>query len=408
MIILPTGTDQKLKKFPAITFSLIVVNTAVYFMTSAGGGDHLHQVFELWAWKSDLSNPAGIVTSMFLHSSFFHLLGNMIFLWTFGALLESSVGRVRYIAYYLAGGMASTALFTIVDGIYRPWLLGVPLVGASGAVSAVMGTFMVRCYFARVKMAVGFSLLYWLPRRIKVNALLVVGLYLAMNLYNGVAALDYYFIPVAYWSHIGGFAFGIGASLASGHVRPARIDKLRLRTSVLLQSRVALRETREGLEKIVEAAPKDGWPLWDLARIETKYRLTEKGERLYYKAFEAFRAEGAMDEAVSVFVEHQTLFKKSLPAGVQFRMARELDRRGEHEQAARALERLLERGGKSAIDPKARERALIMLGRLFADKLECKEAARELFARFLREYPESPARETVETRLAMLEGRAAA
>jgi membrane associated rhomboid family serine protease len=341
---------------------------------------------------------------MFMHASFWHLFGNMIFLWAFGALLETVVGRARYIAYYFMGGLSATFLFTGVESVFHPHMTGVPLIGASGAISAVMGVFMVRCYFTKVKTAIGFFPLFFIPRRFKINALAIVGFYLALNVYYGFKSLDHVFSVVAYWAHLGGFIFGIAASLLSGHLNMAHVDKYRKRSGEWIEKGIGLGQARSDLEAILETRPNDGWALFDLARIEIKCGNREKGEKRYQQAISAFISHKEMDEAMTAFSEYFKTWHKVLAPTLQMRICRELIRRGEYNLAARSLEAMIRKENASpspAAEP-VLERAYITLGRLLADRLGCPGPARAGFMEFIERFPKSTSREMALQKLRLL------
>jgi membrane associated rhomboid family serine protease len=340
---------------------------------------------------------------MFMHVSFWHLFGNMIFLWAFGALLETVVGRARYIAYYLLGGLSAIFLYTLVEMVFHPYMTDVPLIGASGAISAVMGVFMVRCYFTRVKTAIGFFPLF-LPKRFKINALAIVGFYLALNVYYGFKSLGHFFSTVAYWGHLGGFIFGIAASLLSGHLKMAHVDKYRKRSGKWIEKGIGLGQARSDLEALLRNRPNDGWALFDLARIEIKCGNREKGEKRYQQAIAAFIIHKEMDEAMTVFSEYFKTWHKVLAPSMQMRICRELVKRGECNLAARSLEALIQQE-KASPSPAAEpviERAYVTLGRLLADRLDSPGPARAVFAEFIERFPKSASREMALQKLRLL------
>src|SRR3712207_1872886 len=140
---------------------------------------------------------------MFMHGSLLHLGGNMLFLWIFGNNVEDAMGPVRFVAFYLAGGVAAIVLQTVVD-----LDAAVPTLGASGAVSAVLGAYLLLHPRARIITLI-FIILFFTV--VELPALLVIGLWFAQQLVFGW--LDYASAGegggVAYFAHIGGFLFGL-------------------------------------------------------------------------------------------------------------------------------------------------------------------------------------------------------
>jgi rhomboid family protein len=156
--------------------------------------------------KRDPSSPATwitILTSMFMHGSLLHLGGNMLFLWIFGNNIEDSMGRPRFVAFYLLGGLAALAGQTLIDPSSTA-----PTVGASGAIAAVLGGYALLYPRARV-ITVVFIIIFFTI--LELPALIVLGLWFLMQVFYGTAQVAQ---PVggggvAYFAHIGGFIFGL-------------------------------------------------------------------------------------------------------------------------------------------------------------------------------------------------------
>jgi membrane associated rhomboid family serine protease len=145
-----------------------------------------------------------LVTSMFMHGGLLHLAGNMLFLWVFGNNIEDSMGRPRFVAFYLLGGLAALAAQTLIDPN-----AAVPTVGASGAIAAVLGGYAVLYPKARVITLVFIIIFFTI---IELPALLILGLWFLIQVFYGASELGQ---PVggsggvAYFAHIGGFVFGL-------------------------------------------------------------------------------------------------------------------------------------------------------------------------------------------------------
>ncbi|MBA3346989.1 MAG: rhomboid family intramembrane serine protease [Actinobacteria bacterium] len=209
--MLPLRDNVPTRRRPVVTYGLILANVLVWVLYQLpdlqGSVDELAyhpcevvgecaQVGQGWLLTS--------VTSMFMHGGWEHLLGNMLFLWIFGNNIEDALGRLRYLAFYLGGGFAATALQTVVTLQTGSALdATIPNVGASGAVSAVLGAYLVLLPRARV-----LTLIFFILR--EVPAILFLGLWFAFQLYSGSASLEH---PeagggVAFFAHVGGFVFG--------------------------------------------------------------------------------------------------------------------------------------------------------------------------------------------------------
>ena len=245
LVPLPIGTDRRRRSLPWVTWTLIVLNTAVYLGTvfysrhfspdglSLGhdlvNGPSDPDLFTSWGFLPSAPRLPTLFLSLFLHVNLGHLFWNMAFLWLFGSHVEDALGPLSFLALYLGGGLAAGILHTAIK-----WLipaqhntLGEPLIGASGAISAIVAPFAVRYHRAQIR-------LLWLPgllarsdwARLEVPALAGLALWLLQNVVGAVMSLKPGKGGVAYWAHLGGFAFGLVASELSGLLREGRQDYL--------------------------------------------------------------------------------------------------------------------------------------------------------------------------------------
>jgi len=210
--LLPLKDNVPTRRFPIVTVTLIAVNVAVWTFYEL---PHLNQsVDELGFHPCEVTNSCPVVgedweltavTSMFMHGSWVHLLGNMLFLWIFGNNVEDSMGRVRFIVFYFFAGFAATALQATVTLSTGPEAgTRIPFIGASGAISGVLGAYFVLLPRAKVLTLVFF----FLPWRLPAWVFLVI--WFAFQLTSSSAALQH---PeagggVAFFAHVGGFLFG--------------------------------------------------------------------------------------------------------------------------------------------------------------------------------------------------------
>jgi membrane associated rhomboid family serine protease len=154
----------------------------------------------------DKSWAASVFVAMFLHAGWLHIGGNMLFLWVFGNNVEDRLGRLGYLLFYLLGGVAAFALQLAISPAST-----IPTLGASGAIAAVLGAYLVAFPRARVLTLVFFFLITF----VELPAYLVLGLWFVIQLFSGVGSLGTDVNGgVAYWAHVGGFAFGLLVGLA--------------------------------------------------------------------------------------------------------------------------------------------------------------------------------------------------
>ena len=221
--MIPLRDRNPTRRTPLVTFALIGACFAAFAIelsvTATGGDGALETFFQRWgAVPADVSaalaggNVAsqaalGVLTSMFLHGGWLHLLGNMLFLWIFGNNVEDRLGSMVFLAFYVAGGIAAALTQVAIDPKSN-----VPLVGASGAIAAALGAYIVLFPGARILSLVFLGFFYQL---LEVPAIIVLGFWFALQLLNGVAAFDAETAQggVAFFAHIGGFVFGLVVGL---------------------------------------------------------------------------------------------------------------------------------------------------------------------------------------------------
>jgi membrane associated rhomboid family serine protease len=142
-----------------------------------------------------------ILTAMFMHAGWMHILGNMLFFWVFGPEIEDVMGPIRYLTFYLLGGLAATAAQILIDPTST-----IPNLGASGAIAGVMGAFLITYPRDRIRTILFFG---WFARITFIPAIILVGFWFLTQLFSEVGALaQVQSGGVAYMAHIGGFIFG--------------------------------------------------------------------------------------------------------------------------------------------------------------------------------------------------------
>ncbi len=188
-------------RVPIATVLIIGLNALVFMMELTGGDNFILRWSLVPADILAGKHLETILTSMFLHEGWEHISGNMVFLWAFGPEIEDVMGAGRYLAFYLLGGLAATFAQVIVDPAST-----IPNLGASGAIAAVMGAFLVTYPRDQIRTVV---LMGWFVRVTFVPAVVLVGMWIVTQLFSEVGALMTIDTSgVAYMAHIGGFVFG--------------------------------------------------------------------------------------------------------------------------------------------------------------------------------------------------------
>ncbi len=192
--------DSQRRTTPVVTFALIGLNV-LFFLVELSGGDPF---IEHWAFvpvrfsQDPVGAAATIFTAMFMHGSWFHLIGNMVFLWIFGDNVEDRFGHANFLIFYLLAGIAATfAQYSVSPE--SP----VPNVGASGAIAGVLGAYILMFPQSRVNVLVGGQI-------VAMPAVIVLGAWIVLQLISGVGTIgDADVGGVAYMAHIGGFIAGL-------------------------------------------------------------------------------------------------------------------------------------------------------------------------------------------------------
>jgi len=211
----PLWDDQPTKKFPLITVAIIVLNTIVYLYEASLGEKFTQFIYAMGLIPFEITHHIDLLptspsiiyltifTSMFMHGSIIHLLGNMLFLWIFGNNVEEYLGRVNFIIFYLICGIS--AAFTQI--FFNPNST-MPMVGASGAIAGVLGAYLLLYPRARVTTVIIFG---FFIRLIKIPAVVVLSFWIIYQFLYGISSLAVKTgeSGVAWFAHIGGFIGGI-------------------------------------------------------------------------------------------------------------------------------------------------------------------------------------------------------
>jgi len=253
--VFPYRDENETVRTPVVTFVIIGLNIAAWLLVQGAGATHVAPSGDVTGLASSVCNlglipgeltlraapgtgfPMGggvvcetdpgrqlshVVTSMFLHGSWMHLLGNMWFMWIFGNNVEDSMGRPRFVAFYLLSGIGAAAAQVFI----RPASI-LPMVGASGAISGVMGAYVV--LYPRVKVYTLVPIGFFLTT-IALPAWVMLGYWMVLNVLGGLPSLGGGAEGggVAFWAHIGGFA--VGVALIKLFARPEYIAEHKART----------------------------------------------------------------------------------------------------------------------------------------------------------------------------------
>ena len=205
-MFVPVGDENPRDRFPIVTLGLIALNTFLFFLWCTPEENLVQNIstHALVPGQADWSNPtwwSDVFTSMFMHGGLLHLAGNMIFLWIFGDNVEDKLGRIAFLLFYLACGVAADALYVAMSPSSD-----VPTLGASGAVSGVLGAYVIFFPMHRVR------LLLWviIPIAVyRIPAFFWIGFWFLQQVLLAQLGVE----GVAWYAHVGGFIAGFAVAI---------------------------------------------------------------------------------------------------------------------------------------------------------------------------------------------------
>ena len=207
----PYKDENPTRTIPFVTVSLIIINVTVFLIHISKSSEFNRILYYYGATPTyllslDSTQPVypliTLFTSMFMHGGLLHIASNMLYLWIFGNNIEDRIGHIRFTIFYMAGGIAAAYAHSISD----PSSL-IPMIGASGAVSGVLGAYLLLFPYVKVHMLL---FLGFFVQVIRLPAFIVIGFWVVIQFINGVLSKgDMDNGGVAWFAHIGGFLFGV-------------------------------------------------------------------------------------------------------------------------------------------------------------------------------------------------------
>ena len=210
----PLKDDISTEKFPFVTIALIVVNALIFFYEISLGEDFQYFIVKLGAIPYEITHQIEVtpeaafpvnmtlLTAMFLHGGWFHIIGNMLYLWIFGNNVEDTLGHFKFIIFYLVSGIVAS----LVHIVSTPDST-IPTVGASGAIAGVLGAYLLKFPHARILTLI---FLGFFVRIVRIPAVYVLGFWFILQVLYGLSSIGSNTGGVAWFAHIGGFVAGMG------------------------------------------------------------------------------------------------------------------------------------------------------------------------------------------------------
>jgi membrane associated rhomboid family serine protease len=386
--MIPVGTNLSRKNFPWATIGLLLANWAIFI---ALNGNYFYLEFFIRRYFFSIPGeqyPWQLITALFFHANFWHLFGNSIYLWVFGIFVEDKLGWKAYLFLYFLTGIAAGLVHGIMVGLFMREKIFVPSLGASGAISGIMGIYLYRCYYSKIKLLVSI----FLPIRIQIPAVIILGIWFLQDFMGGIDSIRGIYRNVGFWAHVGGFLSGFGACKYLHYEIQARKEKLEFVAETTLNRYVGYGEGIKAAEKLLETEPDNPELHLNLARAKTRFSASVEGRDHYEKAIKQF-LERNTEKAVEAFIEYWRKYITVLPAKYQVRLSLLLNKNLDTDLSAHTLQALID--SDQPLD-RHMEEAYLSLGKIYREQLKRDDLAQYIYEKFLNKFPKSEHREFVE------------
>ena len=403
LFFLPIGLDRVYRRLPIATLFLCALNIVVFL--SLAGWPFLRVSDEVTLELALIANTptfSTMMSAMFLNPDIAHLLVNVVFLCAFGPIIEEEVGSVLFFMLYIVGGLAGEVAQIGAIQHLVPSNEMKAIIGASGAVSCLMGIFAVRYSYARVKVMYAYWIVVFARAGITtISAGLGIGIWLGLQIVLG--AIDVFFrhtMGVGHFAHLGAFVLGLGIAATAGMARQARHDQVRekivadIKEGPLGEAHIA--------ELSVMASPNDYHRQLAAGHTWAKLEDREKACEHYTRALTLGIAAGDRDAAVEAYDAARTCgISPQMTSRERLTIANVMMEMERYREAADLFDAIYESPDKSAEKPVA----LLRSAQIRIEHLQLPEDGERLLRKFLDEYPGDEWESFVRTMLADAETR---
>lgn len=392
--MIPVGTNLRLKHLPWATLSLLALNWVIFLFHH-----RFDYEIEFWIWRTFFSIPGELrswqlITPAFFHADIFHILFNSLFLLVFGPFVEDKVGWKDYLFLYFLTGVFAKLVHNTMTGLFLREEIFVPSLGASGAISGIMGVYLYRCYYSKIKLMVDL----FLPVGIKLPAYIILPLWFVRDFIGGIDSIRGIHQNVAFWAHVGGFAAGFGASRYLQYEIQAKKEKLEFVAETSLKEYVGYGEGIQASEKLLEGDPENPQIHLNLARAKSRWRASKDGRIHYEKAIRLLLRVDP-EKAADIFVECWGKYLTLLEPVLQVRLSLLLEKTSP-DLSAITLQSLIDANPSRDL---FMEEAYLHLARIYRRELGRTDLARHVYEKFLERFLESEKRDYVKNVLDEME-----
>ena len=393
--------------FPIVTTALIIINCAVFIGCQDASDESREYILNYYSFpppKNELWNyPLAMITSLFLHGDTWHIVGNMLFLWTIGAVLERRLGPRRFLKYYLVLGIISSlanSLFTNFD---------IPAIGSSGAIFGMYGIFAVRCYFKKISFQIPIlgplplfvpflGPLVFLSFNIQVDSLMLFGIELALQISGSYHQLQ---TPneggIGYMAHLSGLAGGIILSFIAGFHKDAVEERYLEDGVVTFESVLRPSYALNQLNKALELNPENLEALLTKARLLAKKGPNTRAQEAYEHAL-SILVRNDPSEAALVLRECLYMFREFADKSLYLSLGNIMRDECDFKTAKWLYQKVIT---NKELDPTWREQAYFFYALVLIRTGE-DDTARQYLTQFLAQFPGSKYQEVARQRLEML------
>lgn len=394
----PNSFAGILEGLPLTTLGIIAINLVAFLLTRqapAGAEAVGFSPVRIYGLKPSDVHAGKLLTSAFVHDGWMHLAINMVVLYLAGRNVERAMGRLEFAIFYVGACFASSIVHVGMTLIatFPAYYADAPIIGASGAVAAVLGVYAVRFHrrtvsFLGMELPVILIIAFWFVLQI---VLAVLALYDVKGLL-GIGL-------VSYWSHLGGFAFGIAVALTADMALAGEREHL-IEQAKRNDDEGNLLEATRNCEAILKYDPEDAFAHAELGRLWAILEEEEQSLPYYQTAIELYITQGCEQKALTVADEMQQFWPTAVvsPAN-RFRLASYLDDTGDTARAISVFEEIARTDNESIES----QMSLLKIGQLQLASLREPAAAVATLRGFLRRYPESEWRGFAEETLARAE-----
>ncbi len=387
-MLLPYSTERERKDFPVMTVILLMLQAAMFIPNFFPS--QIDAFFDEFGFLPVAPTWYGAVTYAFLHDGIFHFLGNALFFWVFGSHVEDALGPFAFLALYVVSIFTALVSHIAFTAAISPSGLAMPLVGASGAISGLLGMYAVRFWRAKVKI----FYFYWFTLRpiygtFALRGVIVLGVWFLMQVGNAIFDVS---SSVAYFAHIGPFVFGLGLGFLQSLHEEGKHEDLLFEAKGFVETGKS-KSAFASLQEVLKKEPENADALLAMAKVCRENPKYGDAAEYFKRAVEQGLKQGKQEDAAKIYLETLDV-DVALSVAELFKIAQALEFMNNFMGAVSVYERILRQDSKEDYEP-----ALFHQCRVIFEKLQDNEKAAVKLKRFIEEFPQSVFRPQAENML---------